>query len=70
MLRGEDPASVRRDVAAFRKAYLEIKYGFKINREIVDKLFASFYIHRVLPRRYYKITVLKWGSLLLRQKGF
>ena len=49
MLRGEDPASVRRDVAAFRKAYLEIKYGFKINREIVDKLLASFYMHKVLP---------------------
>ncbi len=45
VLRGEDPASVRRDVVAFRKAYLEIKYGFKINREIVDKLFASLNLY-------------------------
>ncbi|AFA40469.1 Glycine/serine hydroxymethyltransferase [Pyrobaculum oguniense TE7] len=41
VLSGEDPAGVRRDVAEFRKAYLEIKYGFKIDRELVDKVFKS-----------------------------
>ncbi len=29
LIRGEDPARVRRDVIEFRKSYLEVKYGFK-----------------------------------------
>lgn len=41
VLRGEDPAAVRRDVVEFRKSYLEIKYGFKIDRGEIEKVFNS-----------------------------
>jgi len=45
VLRGEDPVAVRREVVEFRKAFLEIKYGFKINREIVDRVFNSLNLY-------------------------
>jgi len=41
VLRGEDPASVRRDVVDFRRGFVEVKYGFKASREVVEEVFAS-----------------------------
>ncbi len=45
VVRGEDPAAVRRDVVEFRKSFLEIKYGFKITREMVDEVFNSLSLY-------------------------
>jgi len=41
VLRGEDPASVRRDVVDFRRGFVEVKYGFKASREVIEEVFAS-----------------------------
>ncbi|MEM4438264.1 MAG: serine hydroxymethyltransferase [Pyrobaculum sp.] len=41
VLRGEDPTSVRKDVVELRSRFVEIKYGFKIDRELVDRVFNS-----------------------------
>jgi glycine hydroxymethyltransferase len=41
VLRGEDINAVRRDVIELRRSFLEIKYGFKINRELVERVFGS-----------------------------
>jgi glycine hydroxymethyltransferase len=45
VLRGEDPATVRREVTKFRKAFLEIKYGFKLDKNIVENVFASLNLY-------------------------
>lgn len=45
VLRGEDVNNIKRDVVEFRKSYLEIKYGFKISRDIVDKIFHSLNLY-------------------------
>jgi glycine hydroxymethyltransferase len=45
VLRGEDPAAVRREVTKFRKAFLEIKYGFKLDKNIVENIFASLNLY-------------------------
>jgi glycine hydroxymethyltransferase len=45
VLRGEDPATVRREVTKFRKAFLEIKYGFKLDKNIVENIFASLNLY-------------------------
>jgi glycine hydroxymethyltransferase len=45
VLRGEDPATVKREVTKFRKAFLEIKYGFKLDKNIVENVFASLNLY-------------------------
>jgi glycine hydroxymethyltransferase len=45
VLRGEDPATVRREVTKFRKAFLEIKYGFKLDKNIVENVFTSLNLY-------------------------
>jgi glycine hydroxymethyltransferase len=45
VVKGEDAEAVRRDVVEFRKMYLEIKYGFKIDRELVDKFLGSLNLY-------------------------
>jgi glycine hydroxymethyltransferase len=45
VLRGEDPAAVKREVIMFRKAFLEIKYGFKLDKNIVENVFASLNLY-------------------------
>jgi glycine hydroxymethyltransferase len=45
VLRGEDPATVKREVTKFRKAFLEIKYGFKLDKDIVENVFASLNLY-------------------------
>jgi glycine hydroxymethyltransferase len=45
VLRGEDPATVGREVTKFRKAFLEIKYGFKLDKNIVENVFASLNLY-------------------------
>ncbi|MFN7106205.1 MAG: serine hydroxymethyltransferase, partial [Pyrobaculum sp.] len=45
VLHGEDLEKVRRDVSEFRKSFLEIKYGFKIDRGVVDEVFQSLNLY-------------------------
>lgn len=45
VLKGEDPAAVKKDVVELRKNFMEIRYGFKIDREIVDKIFNSLNLY-------------------------
>jgi len=45
VLRGEDPATVKREVTKFRKSFLEIKYGFKLDKNIVENVFASLNLY-------------------------
>ncbi|MCC6031633.1 MAG: serine hydroxymethyltransferase [Pyrobaculum sp.] len=45
VLRGEDPATVKREVTKFRKSFLEIKYGFKLYKDIVENVFASLNLY-------------------------
>jgi glycine hydroxymethyltransferase len=45
VLRGEDPATVKREVTKFRKVFLEIKYGFKLDKNIVENVFASLNLY-------------------------
>jgi glycine hydroxymethyltransferase len=45
VLRGEDPATVKREVIMFRKSFLEIKYGFKLDKNIVENIFTSLNLY-------------------------
>jgi len=45
VLRGEDPATVKREVTKFRKSFIEIKYGFKLDKNIVENVFASLNLY-------------------------
>lgn len=45
VLKGEDPTAVKREVVEFRKTFIEIKYGFKIDKEIIDKIFYSLNLY-------------------------
>ncbi|MFN3804122.1 MAG: serine hydroxymethyltransferase [Pyrobaculum sp.] len=44
-LHGGDLEKVRREVSEFRKSFLEIKYGFKIEGGIVDEVFRSLNLY-------------------------
>lgn len=46
VVKGEDPAKVREEVVKFRQEFLEIKYGFSVDRDLVEKVFYSLNLLR------------------------